>query len=326
MPATRRTGFTLAEMLLVMVLVGILMGFGLSGIDRMDPGARGLATTLETFIQTSRDRARATGQPVTLQFEEATAEVPGRFVRRVFRPILEATFETQVSQRENLIAVGSGRLDRPGRFGAGLDLSLSGGAQVMGRGGQAQTSQGLQVGMDFRTSEGGSAHLLVWEDVIEVSVRRDGALVCEAIYGDDEGSAPQQLASEAGLVVPGRWYRVRALALPGRMEIHLDGRRVAEREALGRLNSSDVPPFLGDPDGDFLGHIDEFVVWAVATEIGPELRETQGAFVGALQVVFDRFGQLDEKLHPEPVEVRVSDLDNEILRLRIGRFTEEEMP
>ena len=59
-----RYGFTLAEMLLVLVILGILMGIGMGGADRMDPGARGLQRMLQSFVQSSRDRARATGQGV----------------------------------------------------------------------------------------------------------------------------------------------------------------------------------------------------------------------------------------------------------------------
>ena len=33
-----RNGYTLMEMLFVMVLIGIIMGIGVSGFDRVDPG------------------------------------------------------------------------------------------------------------------------------------------------------------------------------------------------------------------------------------------------------------------------------------------------
>ena len=52
----RNAGFTLAELMLVMVLVGVLLGIGMAGVDRVDPGARGLQASVESFVQSARDR------------------------------------------------------------------------------------------------------------------------------------------------------------------------------------------------------------------------------------------------------------------------------
>ena len=52
-------GFTLAELMLVMVLLGVVIGLGVATVDRADPGARGLQKSVEAFVQSARDRARS---------------------------------------------------------------------------------------------------------------------------------------------------------------------------------------------------------------------------------------------------------------------------
>jgi prepilin-type N-terminal cleavage/methylation domain-containing protein len=324
----RRRGFTLAELLLVMVVVGIVMGLGVGTIDRMDPGARGLQTTIEAFVQSSRDRARATGQNVVLQLEKDNPEDPGRFVRLVYRRVLEATFEPQYAEREGLETIGGARLEGPGRYGNGADLRQGGGVNVLGRGGKFDSPQGLQLELDFKLDELASGKLIVWKDLVEVSLRRDGSVMMRAVYGDAEGKswADHDLASPNGQLSPGQWQHFRGVARDGQMQIFLDGRLIAESEVQGRLAASDAPPFLGDPDGRISGQLDEFQVWGLAREIGPELSSSHEVFVGALQVVFNRFGRLDAARHPEGVEVRIANLGQEIGAFHIGTFSEEILP
>ena len=121
-----RRGFTIAELLLVMVVLGVIVGIGLGGLDRMDPGTRGFQKTMGTFLLSSRDRARVTGLPVVLSLDPETTDRNARLQRWVYRPVREATFEVASRERENLFLVGPGILDQRGRVGAGLDLRLGG--------------------------------------------------------------------------------------------------------------------------------------------------------------------------------------------------------
>ncbi len=322
----RAAGFTLAELMLVMILVGILLGIGMASVDRVDPGARGLQTSVEAFVQSTRDRARSSGQPVALEHQLAEEGRKARLVRYVFRRRLEANFEPAYAEAENVQVVAPAALGKSGRIGAGLDLVQGGGATVEGRGGSFNSPNGLQLELDFRADELESSKLLEWKDLASIELLRNGGLKFTAVYGDGTTWNQQELMSEPGVVLKGRWHHLRAIAIDGRMAILIDGKPVGEKEATGMLSSTKRPPYLGDPDGRFVGAMDEFVVWGRAMEAGPSLSSEQDMVLGALRVVFDRFGRLDPEVHEEPVEVRISNRGNEVGAFRIGIFTEEVAP
>jgi prepilin-type N-terminal cleavage/methylation domain-containing protein len=322
----RAAGFTLAELMLVMILVGILLGIGMAGVDRVDPGARGLQTSVEAFVQSTRDRARSSGQPVVLEQQLAEEGRAARMVRYVFRRRLEANFEPAYADTENVQIVAPAQLGQSGRVGAGLDLAQGGGATIAGRGGSLNSPDGLQFELDFRADELESSKLLEWKDLATIELLRNGSLKFTAVYGDGTTWNQQEVTTEVGVVLKGRWHHLRALAIDGSMAVIIDGKTVGEKEATGMLASTKRPPYLGDPDGRFVGAMDEFVVWGRAMEEGPSLSSEQDMVLGALRVVFDRFGRLDPSVHSEAVEVRISNRGNEVGAFRIGIFTEEVAP
>lgn len=313
--------------MLVMILVGVLLGIGMAGIDRADPGARGLQTSVEAFVQSTRDRARSSGQPVVLEYQPVEEERAARLVRYVFRRQIEANFEPAYAETQNVQIAAPANLGKTGRFGAGLDLSLGGGATVLGRGGRLRSPEGLQFEFDFRADELEGAKVLEWKDLASIEVQRNGGLKFSAVYrGEGSTTNLQEVQSDPGLVRKGRWHHVRAIAINGRLALVVDGKLAGEVEAIGQLNDTERPPYLGDPNGRFVGAIDEFVVWGRALELGPSLSGEQEMFLGALKVVFDRFGRLDPAVHEESVEVRIANRGNEVGAFRIGVFTEEVAP
>lgn len=322
----RHAGFTLAELMLVMVLVGVLLGIGMAGVDRVDPGARGLQASVEAFVQSARDRARSSGQPVVMKMIKDEAGKPAQLVRYVFKRSIEANFEPAYSDRQEVQITAPAALGKAGRYGAGLDLAQGGGATVVGRGGQFRSPSGLQIELDFRADELEGSKILRWKDLVEVELQRNGTLKWSAVYGDGTSWAMQDLSSPEGAVLKGRWHHLRAIAIDGRMMLVLDGEVVAQREVTGELATTEDPPYVGDPEGRFTGAIDEFVVWGRVLDEGPSLTDEQEMLLGALEVVFDRYGRLDPTLHEEPIPVRISARGVETGAFRIGIFTEEVLP
>ena len=322
----RNAGFTLAELMLVMVLVGVLLGIGMAGVDRVDPGARGLQASVESFVQSARDRARSSGQPVVMKLLEDETGKPAHLVRYVFRRSIEANFEPAYADRQEVQIVAPASLGKAGRYGAGLDLAQGGGATVIGRGGQFRSPSGLQIEFDFRADELEGSKLMRWEDLGEIELQRNGTLKWSAVYGDGTTWANQEVSSQPGAVLKGRWHHLRAIAIDGRMVLILDGEVLAQREVTGELGNTRNQPYLGDPEGRFTGAIDEFVVWGRVIDEGPSLTDEQEMLIGALEVVFDRFGRLDPSVHDEPVPVRISARGLETGAFRIGIFTEEVLP
>ncbi|MCH2102368.1 MAG: LamG domain-containing protein [Planctomycetes bacterium] len=322
----RHAGFTLAELMLVMVLVGVLLGIGMAGVDQVDPGARGLQSSVESFVQSARDRARSSGQPVVMKLLQDETGKPAHLVRYVFRRSIEANFEPAYSDRQQVQIVAPAALGNAGRYGAGLNLAQGGGATVVGRGGQFRSPSGLQIEFDFRADELEGSKLMRWEDLGEIELQRNGSLKWTAVYGDGVSWANQELSSQGGAVRKGRWHHLRAIAIDGRMMLILDGEILAQRDIAGELATTSNQPYLGDLEGRFTGAIDEFVVWGRVIDEGPSLSAEQEMLLGSLEVVFDRFGRLDPSVHEEPVPVRISARGIETGAFRIGIFTEEVLP
>jgi prepilin-type N-terminal cleavage/methylation domain-containing protein len=172
----RSRGFTLLEMMVVMILLGVVAGLGFAGFDKMDPGSRGLQVSLETFLEASRDRARGSGQEVRLRLLPADEEHGARVARMVFQPALEAGFEPQFAAREGVALEGGARLGEPGRCGGGLDLREGGRAVIVGRGGRVEMRNGFSIEFDFLAPEAAAGELCAWEGLLELAFRRGGGL------------------------------------------------------------------------------------------------------------------------------------------------------
>ena len=325
-----RRGFTLAELLLVMVVLGVIVGMSLGGMDRMDPGARGLQKMAHTFILSSRDRARATGLPVVLSLDPATDEVPARMKRMVFRPVLEATFEDQSAHLENIQVVDPGLIRGRGRVGAGLDLSQGGGAHINGRGGVLATKDGLRLVIDTKPQQGASGVLVEWEELAHLQLKSDGSLQSYLMAGDGVRSTRQSLQAPAGTVLGGEWNRIILIAQVGAgnppegfHQLVVNGKLVAEGVLYGQLAEVNQIPFLGDPEGRYRGLCDEFSIWTRTAEYGPSLVSSAEVLFPVAEIHFDRFGRLDASLHPEPVPVIIAEDGKAQSHFLIGRFTEE---
>ena len=65
--------------MVVMVLIGIVAGVGMSGFDRIEPGRSSMQAAVENFIESSRDRARASNQNVVVSLRPETEQEPARW-------------------------------------------------------------------------------------------------------------------------------------------------------------------------------------------------------------------------------------------------------
>ncbi|HEX9795158.1 MAG TPA: prepilin-type N-terminal cleavage/methylation domain-containing protein [Planctomycetota bacterium] len=321
-----RGGFTLLELLFVMVLLGILMGLGTLGIQRLDPGARGLQVSVATFLESTRDRARSSGQAVDLVVEagDPDAGVPPRMVRYVFRRVREASFEPELRVLQGAELVAPATDGAPGRFGAGLDCGEGGGVLLEGSGGTLRPRHGVAVEMDVFLPDLAAGRLLVWDGLLDLRVDRDGSLAGRLDVRVAQEDVRLQVRSAAAVVLPGRWQRLRISAAAGRFRVEADGRTVAEETFEGFLPEPGGTPFFGDPDGRFRGRLDELGIWVRTPEAGPEFREDVVAELDPQRVRFDRRGFLDPELHSGAVEVGIMEFGVEVAHFRVGRFSEEE--
>lgn len=321
--ADRRSGFTLLEMMVVMILLGIVAGLGFAGFDRMDPGSRGLQVAVETFLEASRDRARGSGQEVRVRLLPAEPERGARLVRALFQPALEASFEPQFAARERVALEGGAKAGEPGRCGGGLDLAEGGRAVLEGRGGAVDAAQGFSFECEVLQPELKAGTLLEWEGLLELGYRRGGGLGVRLRAGDGENFAWVQIEAPPEAMRVGRWQRLRLEAASGRMRLWLDG-ELAAADAIGPvLGAPTAPLAFGSAENGFRGRVDEAVLRTRILEEGAEVPETLELALGAEELVFDRHGRLDAVAHPEGVTVRLLDGAEEVGGFVVGRFTQE---
>ncbi len=320
----REDGFTLMEMMVVMILLGIVAGLGFAGFDRMDPGSRGLQVTLESFLEASRDRARASGQEVRVAILPATAESGPRIARYVYRPALEAGFEPAFADSENVRTYGGARLGGPGRSGAGLDLMDGGAAVVEGRGGRVELGEGFALEFDLLLPPGDAGRVCEWEGLFDLECRRNGGMQARLRTGQADFLAWTQLDVPGHLLRAGRWQHLRVAAADGLARLWLDGELAASETIGPELGAPTTPPRFGATEGGFHGRVDEAVVWSRVREDGPELAEQISVtFAGVPALLFDRDGRLAAAAHPEAVRVAILEGEDEIGAFLVGRFTQE---
>lgn len=324
--AERSRGFTLLEMMVVMILLGIVAGLGFAGFDRLDPGSRGLQLSLETFVDTSRDRARGSGQEVRVRLLPADGEHGPRVARLVFQPAQEAGFEPQFDARERVALAGGAKLGEPGRCGGGLDLSLGGRAVLEGRGGRVEAANGFTLEFDFLAPDAVAGRLCDWEGLLECEFRRGGGLGVRLRAGDGEFLSWVQLEAPPESLRYGRWQRFRFDAADGRARVWLDG-AVAAADAIGPTFGVPTGPLaFGSDEGGFRGRVDEVLLWTRVIEVGAEIPEVVELSFGAPELVFDRHGRLDAAAHVEPVPVRLLEGGEPIGGFLVGRFAQEALP
>ena len=235
---SRTLGFTLMEMMVVMILLGILAGLGFAGFDKMDPGFRGLQVSLENFLEASRDRARGSGQDVRITLQPATEDSGARLGRSVYRAALEAGFEPAFANFENIQTAGGVRLGQPGRCGAGLDLREGGFATVEGRGGTVDATRGFALEFDLLNPDGAPGRVCSWEGLLELEFRRGAGLQLRLRAGEGELLSWVQLDIPSHFLRPGRWQHLRIAAAEGSLRLWLEG-TLAGQETIG--------PMLGAP-------------------------------------------------------------------------------
>ena len=325
-PHRRASGFTLLEMVVVMILLGIIAGIGVATYDRFDPGNRGALSSVQTFLETSRDQARVSGHPVVVEVQAGDETGGDRLRRRVQRAQLEATFEPARQTREGVQLNGAAHLGTRGRFGAALDLRDGGTASLGGGEEIPRTRDGYALELHFLDEGEGDAVLFEWSDLIEVRTGQAGDLVLQVRVGEGEFFQDARIDVPPGHLPPGEWHKLAVRVADGTVEVHLDGRLVLRDDVPPEIGTPSGAPRFGDPDDTFRGLIDEFTFRSRVTENGPQLRADFRVLLGVPQLVFDRYGLLDPAVHASGVPVELTEFDEVFASFVVGRFTEEVQP
>ncbi|MFT7517401.1 MAG: prepilin-type N-terminal cleavage/methylation domain-containing protein [Myxococcota bacterium] len=315
------SAFTLLELMVVMVMIGIVAGIGMAGFDRIEPGRSSLQAAVENFIESSRDRARASNQTVVLSLNPATEQEAARWQRLVFRNVFEASFEASAQIRENVQLEGQAQLEVAGRCGACLDLSEGGVAVVNGRG-TPNLSEGFVVDFDCYPLDTDSGQILNWSGILSIEQLRNGVLICKVRAGNGDFFSDITLETAVGSLQALRWQHIRIVAANGKCALQIDGREVASAELPEYLSAAQDVPVFGDDNQPWLGKIDEFFVQSRNAELGPQVPDDVQMIMSSPTISFDRFGGLADS-HSDDVLLVVESFGEELSKFVIGRFSQE---
>ncbi|MCH2112010.1 MAG: LamG domain-containing protein, partial [Planctomycetes bacterium] len=273
-----------------------------------------------SFLRSSREKARTTRLPVDVV--PPVGDEGGQFERFSWAVVSEAGFEESLQIRQGVELTGSAHAGRtPGRFGACLNTEQGGGASIRGREGKPYLGDGFSLEFHFMDVTGDGGQLVEWPDVLRLHLQ-NGQIQARVQVGVAPIFSPISMSTASGEALPGEWHHLRLQAADERLSLWLNGRPVAGVEYKGTPGIPSDAPFVGDPEGSFVGHFDEWRVLNRLREGGPELQFGNGVLSSSPTIRFDRDGLLDHLLHPEVVHLQITELDEVVSGVRVDRFYE----
>jgi hypothetical protein len=119
-----------------------------------------------------------------------------------------------------------------------------------------------------------------------------------------------------------RWQHIRLIAANGQCQLQINGKTVVSTLLPRYLSVAQDVPVFGDIDDAWYGKIDEFYVQALQAELGPVVPGDVQMMLSQPEIVFNRFGALDDS-HSDDVVVRVESFGESLANFIIGRFSQE---
>lgn len=306
---------TLIELMLVMTLIALLLGFGVGAISGLEIGSAGAGSLVRSTLRSANNWATARQAPSRVRIDPAT----GRIVAEGLQVVGTWHFEKEPPKG----AFGlDGRLlgaelTEDGFIGKALRLSrdVPGARYEV----PVQTDPafaldtGFQIQVALRPDGEQRGRLLALGGSIEVEVTDELGLRCTVATqrpGDagagrvDAGRAV--LATADAILEPEQWSRVLISYDRSRFCVLVEGIEVAWIAEEGYVAPVDSAMVVGGGQRPWSGSVDNLVISAVGAE--EEVFLPRGAYFPSntpKEIVFAAGGGLDRSVHPAPVEVVV---------------------
>lgn len=314
--STRAGGFTLLELMVTLVLMGVVLGAGIGAITSFDPSRHAARGVVMNTLRQARNEAIAFGAAARVEFD------PGASTMRSIGFRVAGTWRFEggdVAGSAGLPAtvhgLEDGRVHQDGFIGDALDLARGAPrarVEIDLTGDPIHTlRRGFRVSFAVRPEPGGAEGMLLdYGGVLGIEAVRGGAIdVRLATSGTDEyGRAREgeriRLLSPAGVLRGGRWAQVELRYDRERVSLHVNGVAVAERLDTRPVWQSDGRLTIGGGRRAFQGRIDDLVLSVVRVEQAvPMPGSTLLTASEPFDVRFDETGQLDAMHHAGPVVI-----------------------
>jgi hypothetical protein len=321
---------TLIELVLVMGLMALMLGFGVGAIASIDVGTYGSGSLVRSTLRSAGNWSRARHAPARVRIDRAAGRMTA----------------------EGLAVVGTWHFESQPPEGAfGLDGSLAGARLVEdGFVGRALGLRGTERGARYEAPVHTDPAFALTEGFrIEVALRPEGTrrgnllelggtLKLEAsnrlglaltlvTQRFDETTGEVRTAGRAiaqtpeGVLEPDAWNRVLLVYDRAHLEIWVEGLRVASVEEEGAVEKVRGPLVVGGGDRPWEGSVDSLVVSAVGAEEELSLPEGVRFAEDAPKVgVFDAGGGLDRAVHASPARIVLEYDDGRTDEVRVNLY------
>jgi prepilin-type N-terminal cleavage/methylation domain-containing protein len=314
MRTRRRAGFTLVELMAVMLIVALLFGVGAGLFGRIDVSDRVGRPLVQSVLRSAQNWAVSRGAPALVRIDRA------RGTLRAEGPVVVGTWHFEALPIRGAFGLdgtqSGGRLVEDGFQGQALSFvgePARSGVDIAIQGDPAfDLAEGFCVRCALRVEPEAAAVVLTIGEVVGLEVGENGALACWFVAERrDEQQTPLRggrisLHAGAHTLVPGRWEQVELRYDRNAFELFVDGARVAQVAEQTRVWRIEGALKLSPGQTPFAGAIDSLVVCAVGASEEAELpRSTHFAPDAPSEILFQAGGGLDRARHPEAVHLRL---------------------
>lgn len=324
----RRAGFTMMELLMVMLIVGVLFGVGVGALASLDLGKRAARGSLLNVIRSARTSAVTRGAGSRVRFDAAGSRVAaeGMAVLGTWHFERDAT-GAALYEGENL----GGTLIEDGYMGRAISFlgAKPGSAMSVA----VHQDPGFDLGLGFtlecalRWEGTGPGRPLNVGNVVLVEVTSLGSVrgsfvpTAEDKSGREIAGGKTTVESEPGALAPGSWTRVRLDYDRRLLRLFLDDVEVARESESGKVWKLEGPLRIGDPKVGFPGAIDRVVIAAVTSTSEYRLPETMRFDEDVpAEIRFAPGGYLDREVHAQALVFYLVDQDGGRQPIRVGLY------
>jgi len=298
----RASGFTILELMIVMLLIGIFLGLGAGVYLGLGDSLRFRTAVgrVKTLVRKTRNFSVSGGGPAVVHVDREQRLLRGSGNQ----PVGMWHFEDARGAFGRDAEIQGGEIVPDGRFGKGVRLRGAGYVDL-GRSPEYDDREGILVETWVRPDESGRFVFLEKGRAFRLGTDTEGRLEGRIAVGIGDDVTLVASADEG--IPAGRWTRVGLLYDRYRFQLVRDGRAVAtEAESRPLRPDRRAPLTLGSPRASFTGTLDEARIFRMVPGedyVLPEGMQLDES--GPKMLVFRTGGALDPEVHRGPVTLRL---------------------
>jgi hypothetical protein len=321
---------TLIELLMVMGLMALMLGFGVGAIASIDIGNYGAGSLVRSTLRSTGNWSRGRQAPAQVRIDaaEGTLAAEGLMVvgtwhfessppRGAFG--LNGELLDAVLVKDGFVGKALGLAGTPSNASYSIPVSMDPAFAL---------SAGFQVQVTLRPELTGSGTILAIGDMLKIEATRNlGLKVTLSVERFDEESQDFVAAgrafvsTEPGALTLDEWNRVLVSYDREHLSIFVEGIPVARLEETGQLEKSLASLVLGGGYQPWPGSLDNLVVSAVGAQELVVLPEgVSFAKTTPKRIVFAADGGLDRSTHSNPVEFELEYEDGRRETVRVNLY------